>query len=258
SSKRFRADSCPVLLVPPSRFFPSPPAAAGSKSFLVAVAGPPGPHRPRFDADAASGRRWRPADPTPTASLSWSLATAAPTRSLRVSSRASSGCSASGPAALILAFFQCQIFYTQVRHKQLQPLILLPQILYVVAGGFPLGIAAQPPLSRFHEILQPLVVNRRMDPLTSAQIGYRHLSANPFHHDADLLLGGKSPATGLLGSANQLPRRLSPAPASPARGQDWPSLLTSILHLRFVLLLLLPQFLFHGSPFFLRILAPGG
>ncbi|HKM82211.1 MAG TPA: hypothetical protein VJY15_14770 [Candidatus Acidoferrum sp.] len=55
-----------------------------------------------------------------------------------------------------------------------------------------------------------------------------------------------------------LPRRLSPAPASPARGQDWPSLLTSILHLRFVLLLLLPQFLFHGSPFFLRILAPAG
>ena len=67
--------------------------------------------------------------------------------------------------------------------------------------------------------------------------------------------GGKSPAASLLGSANQLPRRLSPAPARPALGQDGPSLLTSILTLLFVLLLLLPQFLFHGSPFFPRILA---
>lgn len=97
-----------------------------------------------------------------------------------------------------------------------------------------------------------------MDPFVPTQIGYRHLGANPFHHDSDLLLGGKSPAARLLGPADQLPRRLSPAPASPARGQGWPSLLTPVLPLLSVLLLLLSQFLFHGSPFFPRILAPVG
>jgi hypothetical protein len=38
-------------------------------------------------------------------------------------------------------------------------------------------------------------------------------------------------------------------------GQGCPSLLTPVSLLRFVLLLLLPQILFHGSPFFPRILA---
>jgi hypothetical protein len=93
----------------------------------------------------------------------------------------------------------------------------------------------------------------------AAQIRHRHLRANTLHHDADLLFGGKLPAAGLLGTTDQLARCLSPALASPALGQGWQSLLTPVLSvlllLALLLLLLRPQFLFHGSPCFLRILA---
>ena len=97
-----------------------------------------------------------------------------------------------------------------------------------------------------------------MDPLAITQIGYRHLGENPFHYDADLLLGGKSSAASRLGPADRLARRLSASPASPARGQGCFSLFASKLLLPFVWNLLIRQFFVHGSRDFLRILAPVG
>src|SRR5579863_1818954 len=87
-------------------------------------------------------------------------------------------------------------------------------------------LTPQPALACFDEILQPLIVDRWMNSLAAAQIGHRHFGPDPFHHDADLLFGGKSPAGHLLRSANELPRGLPAPAASPALGQGCPSLFT--------------------------------
>jgi len=75
-----------------------------------------------------------------------------------------------------------------------------------------------------------------MNALTPAQIGYRHFGANPFHHDADLVFGGKLPAARLLGSADQLPRRfLGARQACPRAGLPLSAHLHTPLVLRPVL-----------------------
>jgi hypothetical protein len=54
--------------------------------------------------------------------------------------------------ALIPAAFQRQIFGTQVGREQLQPIILLMQLLNFVAGSFSLGSFTQAPYDRLHKL----------------------------------------------------------------------------------------------------------
>src|SRR5882724_10194390 len=86
----------------------------------------------------------------------------------------------------------------------------------------------------------------------------RHFGANPFHHDADLVFGGKLPAARLLGSADQLQRRSPRRPPGLPSGRPTPlsslaySSCASSCSCGFLF-----TFLFHDSPFFLRILSAG-
>src|SRR5436190_737700 len=82
------------------------------------------------------------------------------------------------------------------------------QLLDFLTVRFALGIPAQAVLARLHEILQPLVVDGRMNPLATAQLCHRNLRTHTFEQDADLLFVRKSSAAGLFGAADQSARRI--------------------------------------------------
>jgi hypothetical protein len=65
------------------------------------------------------------------------------------------------------------------------------------------GIPAQTPLARLHEILQPLVIYGRMNHLAMVQLRHRYFRAYCFQQDADLLFARKSPTARSLSRAKQ-------------------------------------------------------
>jgi hypothetical protein len=116
-----------------------------------------------------------------------------------------------------MAFFQRQIGQAQLRHQLLQPLILLAQLTDFLRGRLSLRVPAHPPFAGLHEVLQPLVVDRGVNPLAPAQLRDRDLSPDPFQHDADLLLGGKLASGNLPGAADH-----GAPPPPPGRGSLLP------------------------------------
>src|SRR5512145_3375871 len=83
----------------------------------------------------------------------------------------------------------------------LQLLVLLAQRPHLAARCLALGVAHQPALARLEEVLAPVVVEVRTDPLAPAQLGDRLLALQALEHDADLVLAAEATA----GAAANLP-----------------------------------------------------
>src|SRR6202042_2267510 len=52
-------------------------------------------------------------------------------------------------------------------------------------------VAGKPPFAGLKELFRPAIVHRRGDALAATQFGNALLAAEPFQHNADLLLGRK-------------------------------------------------------------------
>jgi hypothetical protein len=67
---------------------------------------------------------------------------------------------------------------------------LASKVLDLVAGGSACGIAGEPPLAGFQELLRPAVVEALGNAFATAQLRDRVLAAQAVEDDADLLFGG--------------------------------------------------------------------
>jgi hypothetical protein len=87
------------------------------------------------------------------------------------------------------AFFEQPQFQRLLGDDLFQILGLAAEGLDLVAGGGAGGVAGEPPLASFQELLGPAVVEALGDALAAAQLGDAHLAAQAVQHDADLLFG---------------------------------------------------------------------
>jgi hypothetical protein len=104
-----------------------------------------------------------------------------------------------------------------LRHQLLEPLILLAQLTDFLRGGFPLRVAAHPPLASLHKVLQPLVVDRGVNPLAPEKFSDRDLSSIPSSRIRIFSSAGN------LRRVTWRVRRISWRAASPARAGGLPS-----------------------------------
>src|SRR5438045_3447957 len=79
------------------------------------------------------------------------------------------------------------------RLARLQRAGLLAQILDLVRGCRPCGVAGQALLTGFEKLFRPAIIQVLDNPLTATQLGDAVLAAQPRQHDADLLLRRKLP-----------------------------------------------------------------
>src|SRR5215218_8841186 len=86
-------------------------------------------------------------------------------------------------------FFERAVLEREVGDSLLQGAGFLAQRLDLVRRGGPGGVAGEPLLPGFQELLRPAVVHGRGDALAPAQLGDAVLAPQALEHDADLLLG---------------------------------------------------------------------
>src|SRR5690606_20436366 len=79
-------------------------------------------------------------------------------------------------------------------HAFLQRTGFPAQILDLAGGCGTGGIAGEPALARFHELLRPGVVKALGDPFLAAQFSNAVIAAQAFKHDPDFILGREVPA----------------------------------------------------------------
>src|ERR1700733_470823 len=87
------------------------------------------------------------------------------------------------------AFFKQSVFESEVGHDFFQRLRLSTNVLYLVGSRGAGCVAGESPLARLQELFRPAIVHRRGDALAETEFGHALLAAEPFQHDADLLLG---------------------------------------------------------------------
>ena len=87
------------------------------------------------------------------------------------------------------AFFEQAQFERLLGDDFLQLLGLALEILDLVAGRGPRGVAGEPPLAGFQELLRPAVIEALGNAFAPAQLGDRVLAAQAVQDDADLLFG---------------------------------------------------------------------
>ncbi|MBB5724076.1 hypothetical protein FHS72_003727 [Loktanella ponticola] len=75
------------------------------------------------------------------------------------------------------------------RHNFLEIMGLTAQILHLVSVRRTCRIARKAPLSGFHEVLGPFVVNALRDTLTAAQLCNAVFTTQTIQNDPDLLFG---------------------------------------------------------------------
>ena len=85
------------------------------------------------------------------------------------------------------AFFEQTEFERVIRLYLLQFTRFKAQVLHLVGVCGTGCVASKPPLSCFHEVLRPFVVNALRDALTAAQFSDAILAPQPVQHDPDLL-----------------------------------------------------------------------
>src|SRR6516225_1594004 len=86
-------------------------------------------------------------------------------------------------------FFEQSVFEGEVGDDLLQGLCLPAEILHLVGGRSARRVTGKPSLAGLQELLRPAIVHRRGDALAATEFGNALLAAEPFQHDANLLLG---------------------------------------------------------------------
>ena len=92
-------------------------------------------------------------------------------------------------------FFEHPILEHHLRHDFLELSVLGPQKLDLATRRFAHRVAVEALLTGLEKVLRPSVVQVRRDPLSSAQLGNAHLSAQTLKNNSNLFFGGKSAAS---------------------------------------------------------------
>ena len=95
----------------------------------------------------------------------------------------------SSPPSAIMLFLSSRSSSACSATTSFSVLGLAAQILDLVAGRRTRGVAGEPPLAGFQELLRPAVVQALGDAFAAAQLGDAVLAAQAIQHDADLLFG---------------------------------------------------------------------
>src|SRR5713226_257490 len=105
------------------------------------------------------------------------------------------------------AFFEQPVLEHQLGHHLLQRAGLPAQILDLVRGRRPRGVAGQALLTGLQKLLRPAVIEVLDDPFPAAQLGDAVLAAQAGQDNADLLLRRKLPPGGAPDLLHKLLRR---------------------------------------------------
>src|SRR5215813_12816826 len=92
------------------------------------------------------------------------------------------------------AFFEQAVFQRDLGQGLLELAGLGPEYLDLIGGGFPGGIAGEPLLTGFEELLRPAIIEVLGDAFLAAKLGDAVLAPQAFEDDADLLLGRELPS----------------------------------------------------------------
>jgi hypothetical protein len=90
-------------------------------------------------------------------------------------------------------FFKQPVLKGQISNALLQGTRFTAQVLHFTTGRCTGSITRQTPLTSFHELLGPYVIQALRDAFLAAQLRYAVITAQALKHDPDLVFGRKMP-----------------------------------------------------------------